>query len=186
MGYDDTPPTCNVLYLSYETDFSDSGFNPLTAFDIIFNQQKNGQYKVSTNSGSRMETITITNTGTIVTLPDLILETMPPIEEDFLGLGEGAFTCQGAKSIKIFLNGEDVTPTGRWLPCLENVDTEQSLSPGDTITVIVHYEFAFKGVRYSDPDVSTWLGEDYVFEAGITSAYGPTWSGCLTGNPVIN
>jgi hypothetical protein len=185
VGYDETPPTVNVLYLEYEVDFSDSNWNAIEDFNVVFNEQKPGIYKINTNPGSMYEIITITNTGTLVTLPELILDVMIPIETDFLGFGKEAFICHGSKYVHIYLNGEDVTPTGKWQPDLGNLDVMQALAPGDTIEVYVHYDYSFKGESYTDPDVSSWPGEDYVFVSDILSAYGPNWNNTLSANPVI-
>jgi hypothetical protein len=185
VGYDETPPTVNVVYLDYEIEFSDSNWNFIDDFNVIFNEQKPGAYKVSTNPGTMYEIITITNTGTLVTLPDLVLDVMIPIETDFLGVGEEAFEFQGAKSVHIYLNGVDVTPNGKWTPELSNFDVMQALAPGDTIQIYVHYEYLFKGGKYNDPDVSSWLGEDYIFETDILSAYGPSWDSTLQAIPII-
>ena len=110
---------------------------------------------------------------------------MIPIETDFLGVGEEAFTCYSSKYVHVFLNGDDVTPTGKWQPDLSNLDVMQALAPGDTIEVYVHYDYSFKGESYTDPDVSSWPGEDYVFISDILSAYGPSWDDTLIANPVI-
>jgi len=186
VGYDETPPTVNIIYLDYETSFSDSNWNAIEDFNVNFNEQKPGIYKISTNPGTMYEIITITNTGTLVTLPEVILDVMVPIEADFLGSGEEAFEFQGAKSVHVYLNEEDVTPLGKWLPDLSYVDVMQALAPGDTIEIYLHYEYSFKGEKYTDPDVSSWLGEDYTFETDILSAFGPTWSDYLSAIPVIN
>ena len=116
------------------------------------------------------------------------LNTFPgfPIEADFLGIGEEAFEYQGAKAVHVYLNGVDVTPTGKWLSDPSNVNVMQALAPGDTIQVYVHYEYSFKGEKYTDPDVSSWFGENYIFESDILSAYGPTWSNTLSAVPIIN
>jgi hypothetical protein len=185
VGYDETPPTVNVMYLDYEIEFSDSNWNNIDTFNVVFNAQKPGIYKINTNPGAIYEIITITNTGTLVTLPELILDVMIPIETDFLGLGEEAFKYQGAKSVHIYLNGVDVTPKGKWSPDLSDFDVMQSLAPGDTIQIYIHYEYTFKGKKYTDPDVSSWLGEDYIFETDITSAYGPSWINNLLAIPFI-
>jgi len=185
VGYDESPPTVNIIYLDYETEFFDSKWNQIQDFNVLFNIQKPGTYKVSTNPGSIYELITITNTGTLITLPELILDVMIPIETDFLGVGEEAFKLQGAKSVHVYLNGVDVTPKGKWEPDLSNMDVMQSLSPGDTIEVYVHYEYSFKGGKYTDPDVSSWFGEDYIFETDILSAYGPNWDNTLPAIPII-
>ncbi|MBN2335676.1 hypothetical protein JXL21_08955 [Candidatus Bathyarchaeota archaeon] len=185
VGYDEAPPTFTVVYLSTETGFSHSKGKTVTDFCVVFKGQKNG-YKVSTNAGSIFENITVTNTGSTVTLPNVILDIKVPIEEDFLGAGEEAFETMGARAVKIYLNGKSVTPQGNWLPDLGYVDTMQPLGPGDSIQLLIHYEYSFRGETYSDPEVSAWLGEDYVFETGILSAVGPNWCGCLSAYPRIN
>ena len=43
----------------------------------------------------------------------------------------------------------------------------------------------FKGEKYTDPDVSSWLGKDYIFETDILSAYGPSWDNILSAIPII-
>jgi hypothetical protein len=184
-GYDESPTSVNVMYLEYEIDFSDSDWNDIIDFNVVFNQQKTGKYKINTNPGSIYEIITITNTGTVVTLPELILDVMIPIETDFLGAGFEAFMLQGAKSIHVYLNGVDVTPSGKWQPNLGNIDVMQALAPGDTIQIYVHYEYSWKGGQYEDPEVSAWTGEDYKFETDILSAYGPSWVDILTAIPDI-
>ena len=185
VGYDESPPTVNIVYLEYDIEFTDSNWNFIEEFNVVFNEQKPGTYKINTNPGAIYEIITITNTGTIVTLPELILDIMIPIETDFLGPGEEAFELQGAKSIHVYLNGEDVTPKGNWQPDLNNVDVMQALAPGDTIEIYVHYEYSFKGEKYDDPDVSSWPGEDYIFISDILSAYGPSWDSIISAIPVI-
>lgn len=185
VGDDETPPTVYIVYLDYEIEFSDSNWNYIQDFNVIFNEQKPGIYKISTNPGSIYEIITITNTGTVVTLPELILDVMIPTETDFLGPGQEAFQFQGAKSVHIYLNGVDVTPAGKWIPDLSDFDVMQPLAPGDTIEIYLHYEYAFKGEKYTDPDVSSWLGEDYIFITDILSAYGPSWDNTLPAIPVI-
>ena len=186
VGYDETPPTVTVVYLDYEIEFSDSSWNYIEDFNVLFNEQKSGVYKVSTNPGTMYEIITITNTGTIVTLPEVILDVMIPIETDFLGVGEEAFKCQGAKSVRLYLNGIDVTPSGKWMPDLRNLDVMQALAPGDTIEIYTHYDYSFKGEKYTDPEVSSWLGEDYIFTTDILSAYGPSWDNILPAISVIS
>ena len=184
-GFDETPPTVTVVYLEYMIEFSDSNWNSITEFTAIFNEQKPGTYKISTNPGAIYEIITITNTGTMVTLPELILDIMIPIETDFLGPGAEAFDFQGAKSVHIYKNEIDVTPDGKWNPELDNFDVMQALEPGDSIEIYLHYDYAFKGEKYTDPEVSTWLGEDYTFESDILSAYGPSWMSILPALPSI-
>lgn len=184
IGYDDTPPTVTIVYLDYEIEFSDSDWNYIQDFNVVFSEQKPGEYRVSTNPGTIYEIITITNTGTLVTLPEIILDVMIPLETDFLGPGQEAFKFLGAKSVHVYLNGVDVTPPGKWLPSLHNVDVNQALAPGDTIEIYLHYEYAFKGRKYTDPDVSSWPGEDYVFETDILSAYGPSWTNTLSALPI--
>jgi hypothetical protein len=184
IGYDDTPPTVTIVYLDYEIEFSDSDWNDIEDFNVVFSEQKPGEYKISTNPGTIYEIITITNTGTLVTLPEIILDVMVPLETDFLGPGQEAFKFLGAKSVHVYLNGVDVTPPGKWLPSLQNVDANQALAPGDTIEIYLHFEYTFKGKKYTDPDVSSWPGEDYVFETDILSAYGPSWTNTLSALPI--
>ncbi len=185
VGYDETLPTVTIIYLEYQVEFSDSNWNLIEEFNVVFNEQKSGEYKVSTNPGTIYEIITITNTGTFVTLPEVILDVIIPQETDFLGPGQEAFKFLGAKSVHVYLNGIDVTPAGKWLPSLHNVDVKQALSPGDTIEVYLHYEYAFKGKKYTNPDVSSWPGEEYCFETDLISAYGPSWMDSLSALPIL-
>lgn len=185
VGSDETPPTVTVVYLDYEIEFSDSDWNAIEDFTVVFNEQKPGEYKISTNPGSLYEIITLTNTGTLVTLPEVIFDVIIPIETGFLGTGEEAFEFLGAKSVHVYLNGVDVTPGGKWLPTLHNVNVLQELAPGDTLEIYLHYEYAFKGEKYMDPDVSAWPGEEYLFETDLISAYGPSWTSSLSAVPLI-
>lgn len=185
IGYDEAPPTYTIVYLSYETSFTDSKYNLLTELIVRIIGQKKDTYKIATNPGTVMQWITITNTGTIVTLPEIRLDVMVPVEDSVLGSGVPAYMTQGAKAVKIFLNGVDVTPGGKWLPSLDCVETNQPLAPGDTITVIVHYEFAFKNQVYDAPTITTWPGACYEFETDILDIYGPNWIGYLTATPLL-
>jgi hypothetical protein len=64
------------------------------------------------------------------------------------------------------------------------LDVIQELATDDTIEAYVHYDYSFKGESYTNPDVSSWLGEKYIFVSDILSAYGPSWGDILTANPV--
>ena len=174
-GSDPEPPEVTVVLLELTTSFTDSDFNPLEELDVIFNEQKPPMYKVSTNPGTIYEIIEITNIGSTVTLPNVELDISIPTEMDFFGPGEPAFQLQGAKPVHVYLNGIDVTPTGRWMPNLSELLVEQALAPGDTLTLTIHYEYAFKGNTYSASDIGGWTGEAYGFETDITSASGPSW-----------
>ena len=186
MGVDEEPPIVTVVHLELSTSFSDSDFNPIEGFDVVFSAQKPPMYKVSTNPGTFYEIIEITNIGSTVTLPDLVLDVSIPEEADFLGLGDPAFELQGAKPVKIYLNGNDVTPKGKWMPDLSNLMVEQDLAPGDTITLTIHYEYAFKGEKYDASDIGGWTGETYAFETIISSAIGPSWIETLEATAVMN
>ena len=185
LGYDETPPTVTVVYLEYDIEFSDSNWNPIENFTVVFNEQKPGEYKISTNPGSLYEIITIENTGALVTLPHLIFDVNVPFETSFLGPGEKAFTLQGVKSVHVYLNGVDVTPAGKWIPSLHIMNVWQALTPGDTLEVYLHFEYAFKGGKYTDPDISSWPGEEYQFETDLLTAYGPSWISSLQAIPHI-
>jgi len=184
-GSDPEPPEVTVVHLELSTSFTDSDFNPIEEFSAIFSAQKPPMYKLSTNPGTFYEIIEITNTGSTVTLPSLMLDISIPTEADFLGPDEPAFKLIGAKPVRIYLNGADVTPAGRWLPDLSSLLVGQALSPGDTIKITIHYEYAFKGNSYSAAEIDGWTGEDYIFETTIMNAYGPSWTGTLTANAVI-
>ena len=186
MGEDEEPPEVTVVHLELSTSFSDSDFNPIEGFDVIFSAQKPPMSKVSTNPGTIYEIIEITNIGSTVTLPKLILDVSIPDEADFLGAGDPAFELQGAKYVHVYLNGADVTPNGKWQPDLANLDVMQSLAPGDTITLTIHYEYAFKGEQYSASQIGGWLGEDYDFETDFISAIGPSWTETLVATAVMN
>jgi hypothetical protein len=186
MGVDEEPPEATAVHLELSTSFSDSDFNPIEGFDVIFSAQKPPTYKISTNPGTLYEIIEITNTGSTVTLPDLILDVTIPIEADFLGPGAPAFELQGAKPVHIYLDGAEVTPKGKWMPDLSNLEVGQDLAPGDTITLTIHYEYAFKGEQYSASEIGGWLGEDYDFETDIISAIGPSWTETLVATAVMN
>ena len=174
-GSDPAPPEVTVVLLELATSFTDSDFNPLEELEILFNEQKSPMYKVSTNPGTIYEIIEITNIGSTVTLPNLELNVSIPTEMDFFGLGELAFQLKGAKPVHVYLNGIDVTPTGKWTQSLDELLVEQALAPGDTLTLTIHYEYAFKGNTYSASDIGGWTGEAYGFETAITSASGPSW-----------
>lgn len=184
-GRDPEPPEVTVVHLELSTGFTDSRFNPIEEFDAIFSAQKPTMYKLSTNPGTFYQIIEVTNTGTTVTLPSLTLNVSIPQEADFLGPGDPAFTLIGAKPVHIYLNGAEVTPAGRWLPDLSCLSVEQTLSPGDTVKITIHYEYAFKGNRYNAVDIGGWTGENYAFETTITNAFGPSWTGILTAKKVI-
>jgi len=185
-GRDPYPPEVTVVHLELSTRFTDSKFNPIEQFDAIFSPQKPPMYKLSTNPGTFYEIIEITNTGSTVTLPRLVLNVSIPTETYFLGPGNPAFKLLGAKPVHIYLNGVDVTPVGRWLPDLDCLSVEQALSPGDTIKITIHYEYAFKGNLYSHAQIEGWTGEDYDFETTITDAFGPSWAGTLRANKVMH
>jgi hypothetical protein len=174
-GSDPSPPEVTVVLLELTTSFTDSDFNPLEELEVLFNEQKSPMYKVSTNPGTIYEIIEITNIGSTVTLPNLELNVSIPTEMDFFGLGELAFQLKGTKPVHVYLNGIDVTPTGKWTQSLDELLVEQALAPGDTLTLTIHYEYAFKGNTYSASDIGGWTGEAYGFETAITSASGPSW-----------
>lgn len=178
-GTDPEPPEVTVVLLELTTSFTDSKFNPLEELQVIFNEQKPPMYKVGTNPGTIYEIIEITNIGSTVMLPNVELDISIPTEMDFFGPGEPAFQLQGAKPVHIYLNGIDVTPPGKWTQSPDELLVEQALAPGDTLTLTIHYEYAFKGNTYSASDIGGWTAEAYDFETAITSASGPSWTETL-------
>jgi len=157
--------------------------NPLDAFDIKFTGNRRRGLKVNPIPGNFFEVITIRNLGTRITIPEVVVGVTIPLEQDFLGVGKEAFTLQSKSSVKVYLNGEDVSPKWEFID-LASLNTEQMLAPGDTIEIYIHYEYAFKGQRYDYSDIFTWLGEDYTFITDLSSAYGSTWSNILSAIPI--
>jgi hypothetical protein len=184
LGEDETPPKVAVMYLDYSIQFTDGDMNPLSSMDVIFSAQKPPFYKLNIDPGNICEVISVKNIGTTTVLPRLEINIILPEENSFLGKGD-AFTFLGAKSAHIYLNGVDVTPGGRWLPDLASFDIALPLNPGDEFEIVLHYEYAFKGNRYSDPEVSAWLGADYEFGTSILTATGPEWSNMIRAYPIL-
>jgi len=185
LGEDETPPSVHIMYLDYSIRFTDGDMNKLDTMNVVFTAQKPPTYKLNSEPGNICEIITIENKGTKTALPNLEIYVALPVEQSFLGLGSDAFIFLGAKAVHIYLNGEDVTPGGRWLPDLAAFDIEKALEPGDVFEIVLHYEYAFKGKRYDDPLVSAWTGEDYVFETKLLSATGPGWINIISAIPVL-
>jgi len=186
LGTDESPTTVTIVYLEYKATISHSDTNEIEEMIVGFAKHKQTEYKVYTNPGIICETITITNTGTLVTLPELILDASPPLEAGFLGAGMEAFRYQGGRPVHVKLNGADVTPHGTWVPDSANINVLQELAPGDTIEVQILYEYSFKGNTYIKSDALGWPGEDYIFEADLLSAYGPSWSSTITAAPIFH
>ena len=168
------------MYLEYSIQFTDGKLNPLDEINVVFSAQKPPNYKLNIEPGNICEIITIQNKGTKTVLPELDISVVLPVEESFLGIDMDAFNFLGKKPVHIYLNGEDITPGGRWLPDLSSFNIEKALRPGDIYEIVLHYDYAFKGNVYSDPDVSAWMGEGYVFETSILTATGPSWTNTIT------
>jgi len=174
-GIDETPPTINIVQLDYNIAFVDGEMETIEDFDVNFIGNRRKGLKVLPSPSTFFEVITITNIGSTTTLPETILNVIIPQETMFLGPNKDAFTLLGKGGVKVNLNGIDVTPDGSWIN-LESLNTGQALTPGDTIEIYIHLQYAFKGERYDSTLVSTWLGEEYMFETDLTSAYGPSWT----------
>jgi hypothetical protein len=174
-GSDPTPPTVTVVHIDLSIGFLDGELNILDQLDVKFTGNRRKGLRLNTVPGNFFEVITVTNTGTRATLPEVVLEVTVPIEKEFLGVGKEAFVLLGKKPVHVYLDGVDVTPKGG-LSNLELLDTGQSLEPGSTLEVYIHFVYAFKGERYDAVDVSTWVGEEYMFEVSLLGSLGPTMS----------
>jgi hypothetical protein len=157
--------TVILTSLKVESYLTDSEFNPVTYFDVIFSKDRSGGYKlVATNPGQFYYNINISNNWPIA-VDTLTINAEIPMN----------FTLKGAVPIHVYLDGVDITDT-----C--TIDgttiTITNILAGSEVYITIHIDYALKGTIYTSPD--EFGLKDYTFTVTVKGS-GSATGGSLTG-----
>ncbi|MFB0562508.1 MAG: NosD domain-containing protein [Candidatus Lokiarchaeia archaeon] len=140
-GNNETLKSATVILVSLEVNsyLTDSDFNSINFFDIVFSKDKSGGYKlVATNPGQIYYNIELINNWSI-TVETLTVEVIIP--EDFV--------LKGAMPIHVYLDGNDITEL-----CTINgtTITVTNVPVGSKVYVTIHLDYALKGTIWESVD----------------------------------
>jgi hypothetical protein len=152
----DTCHTATAHYwpeLGYEQFVTDSNFNKITEFDIVWTPKdaKKTTFKLaSTNPGQFMLNIVVSNTWPVATGPITITFTIDP---DFI--------LKGADPIQVY---DGYGKTGNRIPATVTFDpatgtgtvTIENINPGTTYYITVHMEYGKVGEYFTKDDMENW------------------------------
>ena len=157
-GNGETIRSVTVILVSFEVNsyMTDSDFNPITYFDVVFAKDGSSGYKlVATNPGQFYYNIEIVNNWPIVV--NMTIDVYIP--EDFV--------LKGAVPIHIYLDGSDITDL-----CLISgtTITVMDVSPRSIVYVTIHLDYGLKGTIYASLDEFELKG--YVFSVVVSGSGG--------------
>jgi len=177
-GNEETPKSATVILVSLKVNsyLTDSDFNPITYFDLVFVKDKSGGYKlVATNPGQFYHNIEVTNDWSIA-VDTLTIDASIPV----------GFVLKGAVPIHIYLDGNDITD----LCTIDgNTITVTNVSSGSMVYVTIHIDYALKGTIYESLD--TFEMKSYTFavtvfgSGGTPSAPGQDLIGTYTSSATL-
>jgi len=157
-GNDETPRSVTVILVSFKVNsyMTDSDFNPLSYFDVVFAKDKSGGYKlVATNPGQFYYSIEIVNNWPIAVNMTINVS----IPEDFV--------LKGAVPIHVYLDGTDITD-------LCKIDgtriTVMNIPSGSMVYVNIHVDYGLKGALFGSLDEFELKG--YIFDVVVSSSGG--------------
>ena len=159
-GNEETPKSATISLISLKINsyLTDSGFNPITSFDIVFREDKKsgGYVLVATNPGQFYFNIEVLNDWSIA-VDTLTLEAYIP--EDFV--------LKGARPIQVYLDGTDITK----LCTIDNTTiTVTNMPAGSRIYVTIHVDYALKKTSYESLD--TFGIKGYIFAVSVSGSGG--------------
>jgi peptide/nickel transport system substrate-binding protein len=139
-----------VAPVTIESYMSDSDFNPVSGFDVVFTPDKATKtYKlVATNPGSYFYNLIVKNVGSTLLNPKIVIE-MP-----------GEFVLKGVMPIHVFSDMarlSDVTSSSIISIQGQTISVTTSIPPQSLAYVTIHLDFSLKGtVGYTESDCTNY------------------------------
>lgn len=140
-----------VAPISVQSGMTDSDFNPISSFDVVFTPDKStASYKlVATNPGSYFYNFIVKNIGSTPLNPTITIK----IPEEFV--------FKGTTPIHVFSDmtrRTDVTSSTTIATAGQTVSIKTQIQPESLIYVSVHLDFALKGTTgYSESDYISYV-----------------------------
>ncbi|MEM3648311.1 MAG: ABC transporter substrate-binding protein [Thermoproteota archaeon] len=140
-----------VAPISVKPGMTDSDFNPITSFDVVFTPDKpSASYKlVATNPGSYFYNLIVENVGSNLLNPTITVNI--PNE----------FVLKGAMPIHVFTDMAriiDITSSATILIYGKTVSITMAIQPESLVYITIHLDFALKGTTgYSESDCTSYM-----------------------------
>lgn len=140
-GNEETVKSATAILVSFKVNsyLTDSDFNPITYFDVVFAKDKSGGYKlVATNPGQFYYLIEVINNWPII-IDSLIINASIP----------GDFVLKGAVPIHVYLDDVDITDLCTIDGTMIIVTNVPSRS---VVYATIHLDYGLKGTVYASLD----------------------------------